>query len=105
MSDYQHQFPATKWSTAPAGASTLTFQIAKIREEVEEAATTAVIWESSYHDTAVELMDCIVAAETALRMLESAGVDLDAAKEAVLAKNEARSYWRAHPFDSIEASS
>lgn len=39
---------------------------------------------------AEELLDAIHAAETALRML---GVDVDAAKRAVIAKNDARGYY------------
>lgn len=38
-------------------------------------------------------MDVIHSAETALRLLEAEGMDLDAIKRGVVEKNQARSYY------------
>lgn len=58
------------------------------------ARTSSLIDERAVRDAAIELMDVIHVAETALRHLEADyGADLDMAYCDVVAKNESRSYY------------
>lgn len=83
---WQWQFPPI------ANPPSLSGQLAKIREEFGEVMD-AYYNEEPPERIAEELMDLGSAKEQALRLLEECGVDLDAVKRGVIAKNDARGYY------------
>ena len=83
---WQWQFPPI------ANPPSLGEQLAKIREEFGEVMD-AYYNEENPERLAEELMDLDSAKEQALRRLEEIGVDLDAVKRGVIAKNDSRGYY------------
>ena len=83
---YQYQFPAI------ANPPSLSEQLAKIREECREVME-AYYGEETPERVAEELIDLDHAKEQAIRRLEECGVDMDAVKAGVIAKNAARGYY------------
>lgn len=82
---WQWQFPPI------AEPEDLPHQILHIKAELLEAAEACGA--KNIQHTAEELMDVIHAAETALRLLEAEGMDLDAIKRGVIEKNQRRGYY------------
>lgn len=84
---FQYQFPSI------AEPEELPKQLQHVKSEVDEAIE-AYYEEKSPWTIATELMDVIHAAETALRLLEAEGMDLDAIKRGVVEKNQRRFYYK-----------
>lgn len=83
---WQWQFPPIAETPSMYG------QLVKVRSEIREVANAYVDGETNER-LAEELMDADHAIETALRILEAEGVDLDAVKRGVIEKNDARGYY------------
>lgn len=83
---WQWQFPPI------ANPPSLSGQLAKLREEFMEVME-AYYDEEPPERLAEELMDLDHVKDQALRRLEECGVDLDAVKRGVIAKNDARGYY------------
>lgn len=71
-------------------------QIDRVCDEAREADNAKFYGEEDER-VAEELMDTIHAAETALRMMEADGIDLEAVKRYVIAKNDERGYYEVRP--------
>lgn len=83
---WEYRFPPI---ADPPGLSQQLLHVLGEAEEAREAHREAG-WRER---VAEELMDVVHAAETALRMLEKDGADLDGVRRGVIAKNEERGYY------------
>lgn len=89
---YHPSFPRTKF----ADKNAIGLQVEHVSAEAQEA-NEAISWscKSMFDDTALELMDTIHSAETALFILaEKHGVNLSEVKRKVIEKNQARGYYK-----------
>lgn len=83
------RFPRTIFTT-----NTIQQQMPVIAGELREAYTEFMEPKVDYGKVAVEILDIIHAAETALEILkEQKGIDISAAEREVIRKNEARNYY------------
>ena len=85
--EFIFNFPVVKY----ANRNTFAEQMQHLISEIAEVATAPGVPE-----TAVELLDVIHSAETALRILVSSSgvpIDLDDLRDHVIAKNRARDYY------------
>lgn len=84
---YKASFPLVKF----AKENTLSEQVSHVYSEAHEAIGAYVV---SNNFLAMELLDVIHSAETALHILATQhGIDIDAAKRQVIAKNRDRGYY------------
>ena len=74
--------------------NTIQQQMPVIAGELRETYTEFMAPKVNYDKVAVEILDIIQAAETALEILkEQKGIDIEAAERAVIQKNTARNYY------------
>lgn len=84
-------FPRTRF----VDLNTLHKQIKHIKSEAVEVELSYLKEDHhfSIKEVAEEILDVIHSAKTALRIIEKRGVDIDAAKERVIKKNQVRCYY------------